>query len=199
MSPLPKPLGKDPIVDEPAQREAVHQAAEMKNDFVSLFTHGVDRIAEIQKRSIDVAVQHTSEIVETWKKVVQKMPGGSRIPMLEVATTAFERFADTQKHAIDLAAEQSRALVEAVNERTNVANKTTEAVVQLANQAVERSIAAQKKVVETAVAQTKAMLDATRQQMGTAGEPAGAAVNSFQRGVDAIVEAQKEMLDLVAK
>jgi hypothetical protein len=196
MSPMPK-AGRETVMAEP--HEAAHEAAEVSNNFVTLFTRGIDRIAEIQKRTIDIAMQQNAEMIDTYKKLVQKIPGTQRLPMLDVATTVFERFADTQKHAIDLAVEQSHAMVDAVKDRATVANKATETAVHLGNQAVERSVAAQKKVVETTVAQTKAVLEATRQQMGVAGFPADSAVSSFQRGVDTFVEAQKEMLDLVAR
>jgi hypothetical protein len=194
MSPLPK-HGKEAVMED--AHEAVHEAVEARNNFVTLYSRGIDRIAEIQKRSIDIAVQHNAEAIDNWKKLVQKMPGGARLPLLDVAASMFERFAETQKHAIDLAVEQNRALIESVKDRASVANKATEAAIHMTNQAVERSVAAQKKVVETTVAQTKAVLEATRQQMGAAGVPTDSAVASFQRGVDSFVEAQKEMLDLV--
>jgi hypothetical protein len=194
MSPTPKPA-REPVIDD--AREAVHEAVEARNNFVNLYSHGIDRIAEIQKRTIDTAVQHNTEVIDAWKKLVQKLPGGARLPLLDVAASMFERFADTQKNAIDLAVEQNRAVIESIKDRASVANKATEAAVNMTNQAVERSVAAQKKVVETTVAQTKAVLEATRQQMGAAGVPTDSAVASFQRGVDRFVEAQKEMLDLV--
>lgn len=195
MSPTPK-VNREAVMDEP--REALHDAEELRNNFVTLFTRGFDRMAEIQKRAIDIAVQQNVEIFDTWKKLVQKMPGTPRLPMLDVATTVYERFADTQKHAIDLAVEQSHAMIAAAKDNACVATKATDAVVNLATQAVERSVTAQKKVVETTVAQTKAVMEATRQQMNVAGIPADA-VNSFRRGVDTFVEAQKEMMDLVAR
>jgi len=191
MSPTPKPA-RETVIDD--AREAVHEAAEARDTFVTLYSHGIDRIAEIQKRTIDTAVQHNTEMIDTWKKLVQKLPGGAPMPLLDVATSMFERFADTQKNAIDLAVEQNRAMIESIKDRTSAANK---AAVNMTNQAVERSVAAQKKVVETTVAQTKAVMEATRQQMGAAGVPTDSAVASFQRGVDRFVEAQKEMLDLV--
>jgi hypothetical protein len=195
MSPTPK-TARETVMDEP--REAIHAAEELRNNFVTLFTRGIDRMAEIQKRTIDIAVQQNVEIIDTWKKLVLKVPGTPRLPMLDVATTVYERFADTQKHAIDLAVEQSHAMIDAAKEHACVATKVTDAAVNLTTQAVERSVTAQKKVVETTVAQTKAVMEATRQQMNVAGIPADA-VNSFRRGVDTFVEAQREMLDLVAR
>lgn len=193
MSPIPKP----PVREAVAEQQ--HAAAEVRDTFVTLFARGIDRLAEVQKRTIDIAVEQNAEAVELYKKLAQKMPGTPRLPVLEVAGTIFERYADAQKNAIDLAAEQSHAWIDAARDRVTVVNKTAEAAASLANQAVERSVAAQKKVLDTAAAQTKAAMEAARNQMGFTGAPAEAAANTFQRGMDSFVEAQKEMLDLVAR
>lgn len=197
MSPIPKPAGRETVMEEP--REVGKEAAEVRDTFVTLFSHGVDRLADVQKRAIDLAVQQNAEIIDIYKKFGMKVPGTARVPLLEVASTVFERYAETQKHAIDVAVEQSHAWMNALKERTTAVNKAAESAVNLTNQVVERSIAAQKKVVENTVAQTKAAMEATRHQMGFTGEQADAVANSFQRGVDSFVEAQKEMLDLVAR
>jgi hypothetical protein len=192
MSPTPKPI-REQVVEEP------NEAAEMKNSFFALYTRGIDRLADVQKRAIDIALQHNAEIADVWKKLGQKVPGAQHLPVLEAATTMFERYADAQKNAIELAVEQSHAWIDAYKDRTSVANKATESAVNMTNQAVERSVVAQKKVLENAAEQTKAAVEAARKQWGFTGAPVEAAVSSFQRGVDTFVEAQKEMLDLVAK
>ena len=192
MSPTPKPI-RDHVTEEP------HEAAEVKNTFFALYARGIDRLAEVQKRTLDIALQHNAEMVNAWKKLGPKVPGTPQLPGLEVATTVFERYAEAQKNAIDLAVEQSHAWIEAYKDRSSVADKATENAVHMTNQAVERSVAAQKKVLENAAAQTKAVVETARQQMGFTGTPMETVVSSFQRGVDTFVEAQKEMLDLVAR
>src|SRR4051794_25271192 len=107
MSPLPKQAGRETVMEEP--REVGKEAAEVRDTFVTLFSHGVDRLAEVQKRAIDVAVQQNAEIIDIYKKFGMKVPGTARVPLLEVASTVFERYAETQKHAIDVAVEQSHA------------------------------------------------------------------------------------------
>ena len=191
MSPTPKPPVRGAV---PVQQP---EAAEVKNTFVTMFARGIDRLADMQKRSIDIAVEQNAELIDVYKTFAQKMPAAPRVPLFEVAGTIFERYADAQKNAIDLAVEQSHALINSTKDRADVAGKTVESAVNLTNQAVERSVTAQKKVLETAAAQTKAAMEAARQQLGFTGVPADAAVNSFHRGVDTFVEAQKEMLDLV--
>jgi hypothetical protein len=191
MSPTPKAPVREAVADQQ------HQAAEVRNTFVTLFARGIDRLADMQKRSIDMAVEQNAELIHVYKKFAQKMPATPRVPLFEVAGTIFERYADAQKNAIDLAVEQSHSWIDSTKDRVEVAGKTVEAAVNLTNQAVERSVTAQKKVLETAAAQTKAAMEAARQQLGFTGVPADAAASSFQRGVDTFVEAQKEMLDLV--
>src|SRR5271166_3819620 len=68
-----------------------------------LYTNGIERLAEMQKKGLEIAVRHNAEVVSTWKKFTLPMPG---VLMLDLATTAFERFADTQNGAIDLMVEQ---------------------------------------------------------------------------------------------
>lgn len=194
MSPTAKP-GKDAAVED--LRDAEHGEAAARNDFVALFTQGMERTAELQKRAIDVAVQQQLELLDIYRKYGLRAPGAQRLPMLEVAGTMVERLADAQKHVIDLGVEQSRAWIDTFKDRAKVANKVTDAAAALTNEAVERSVAAQKKVVETTVAQTKAVLEATRQQLGMTGMPGESAISSFRKGVDTFVEAQKEILDLV--
>ena len=180
-------------------RESTHETAEERENFVTLFTHSINRIAEIQKRTIDVATQHNKEVLDLYKQSVQKLPAAYRLPLVEVANTMFERFSDAQKQAIDLMVEQGHALLGAMKDRAAAADKATESAVKQSNQAVDRAVAAQKKVLETTVAQTKAAIEAARQQIDLAEAPADAAVSSFQKGVDTLVEAQKEMMDLVTR
>lgn len=194
MSPTAKPR-RQPVNDE--ARESDHETAEVRENFVTLFTNSINRIAEIQKHTIDVAAQQNAEMMDTYKKSVEKLPVAYRLPLVEVANTIFERFSDAQKQAVDLSVEQSQALVEALKDRAATVDKATESAVNLSKQAVERTVAVQKKVLETTVAQAKAAMEATRQQIGLTEAPADAAVNSFQRGFDTMVEAHKEMLDLV--
>jgi hypothetical protein len=194
MSPTAKSR-KKPVKEE--ARESSHESTELRNNFVTLLTNSINRFAEIQKNTIDVAAQHNAEMMDFYKKSVEKLPAAYRFPAVEVANTMLERVSDAQKQAVDLSVEQSQALIEAMKDRAATVDKATESAVNLSKQAVERTVAVQKKVFETTVAQTKAAMESTRQQIGLTEGPADAAVSSFQRGFDSMVEAHKEMLDLV--
>ena len=159
-----------------------------------LYTNGIERLAEMQKKVLEVAVHHNAEVAQTWKKFSLPQTG---VSMLEMTTTAFERLAETQKSAIDLVVEQTHTLAKLVKERKVKATGAFEEGKERAKEALEHSVAAQKTALDYTAKQTKAAFATAKQQY--AGTPAGAAADSFERGMDIVVEAQKELLDLVAE
>lgn len=172
---------------------------EYGDTMAKLFMAGVSRIAEVQKKAIDVALQQHTEMTETWKKLYQKVPGAPGMFLLDLDRTGFERFAETQKTAIDLVVEQSKAFADLLKERTTMTGKNGDTVVEFVQQGVERTVATQKKAIENAAAQTRAAFDAAKQQFGYDGGPVEAAADSIQRGMNAIVDAQKELLDMAVR
>jgi len=157
-----------------------------------LYTSGIERLAEFQKKGLELAVQYNAEWVNTWKKHTLAPPG---LLILDLASTAFERFADTQKGAIDLIVGQSHALADLVKERKLKASDTLEEARTRAQEAIEHSVAAQKTAIDYAAKQAKAVFETAKQQLGYAGTPVEAAADTMQRGMDVVVEAQKELLD----
>ena len=184
-------------------REPVSAAAAEKTEvaetIATLYTKGVERLAEVQKKGIDLAVRQNAELLDACKKFAQVVPGAPGLFMLDLAANAFERYADTQKGAIDLVLEQSHALAGLVKERAASVSKATEGAAAIVQQTVEHSVAEQKKALDNSAAQTKAAFETAKQQFGLAGTPAEAAAESFQRGVDGLIEAQKELLDIAAR
>lgn len=175
------------------------EKAELGDTMAKLFTTGVSRIAEIQKRAIDTAVQQHTELTDAWKKLYEKVPGAPGVFLLDLDRDCFERIAETQKAAIDLVAEHSKSFADLLKERTTTTCKNGDTVVEFAQQGVERAVATQKKALENAAAQTKAVFDAAKRQFGYEGGPVEVAADSIQRGVNAIVDAQKELLDMAVR
>jgi hypothetical protein len=163
-----------------------------------LFTTGVGRIAEVQKKSIDMAAQQSAELTDLWKKAIHKVPGAPGLLLVELQGSGFERYAEIQKAAIDLVVEQSRAFAELVKDRTETATKVNEDVDTFAKKSVERVIAMQKKALDQAAVQAKAVVEGSGKQFGD-GSAVEAAADRVQRGVDAIVDAQKELLDMAVR
>jgi hypothetical protein len=60
---------------------------------VHLYTTGIERLAEAQKKAIDLTINQNAEMVSTWKKQAWAAPG---FFMLDLATTTFDRYAETQ-------------------------------------------------------------------------------------------------------
>ena len=178
--------------------EPVTAAAGEKPDFVEvsvqLYTTGIQRVAEAQKKAIDLAIEHNAEIASTWKKQSWAAPG---LFMLDLATTAFDRYAETQKGMIDLVVEQSLTLAATVKDRNLKTGKIVDDSVARGQEALDQSIAAQKTALDYATRQTKAALESAKKQFGYAGTPAGAAADSVQRGIEVVVDAQKELLDVL--
>src|SRR5579872_4924504 len=190
MSPTPK-VNREPVMEDMGIKP------DFANPMAALFLRGVERMAEIQKQTIDFAVQQSADVVDVVKKAAEKMPGAPKVPFLDLATGAVSRLADTQKAAIDFVVEQNQAWTETFKDRARYDKKAVDATTKMAKQAVERSFVVHKKALDSTAAQTKAVVDATRQQFGFTGTQADAMTESFQKGVDTIVEAQKDLLDLV--
>ena len=177
---------------------SVTAVAGEKPDFVEaavhLYTTGIERVAEAQKKAIDLTINHNAEMVSTWKKQTWAGPG---FFMLDLATTAFDRYAETQKGMIDLVVEQSHMLAGVVEERKVKAGKIVDDSMAKAQEAIDQSIGAQKTVLEFTTRQTKAAFETAKKQFGYAGTPAGASADSVQRGIEVVVDAQKELLDVL--
>lgn len=190
MSPAAKQK-RNSVAEEPANDK------EIRENFATLYAKSVERVAEIQKHSIDIAMQQNKETIELWKQLSEKLPWAPPVKGFEEAETTLERFAGTQKTAIDLMVEQTHAFVEMVKERASAADKTADSVLKFAKQSFDRSVSAQKKATDAAVNETKSAFESAREKFEF---PGGAAVaESIQHGVDRIVEAQKELLETVSR
>lgn len=182
---------------EPAPPPEMPELKQVGEKIVSHFANGVDRLAEAQKKWIDLAVQHELETLDLWKEMAQKWPSVPRIPMLDLIANNLERFAEVGKNAIDFVVEQNKSVVGLVKEGSTTFDSSKDTATNLLQQTMEHTVATQKKFLDQSANQTKAVFDATRQQFGFTGSQAEAAADSFHRGVDTIVEAQKDLLDVV--
>ncbi|MGB7552954.1 MAG: hypothetical protein WBM04_01175 [Candidatus Korobacteraceae bacterium] len=172
---------------------------EFADAFTPLYVNGVERLAELQKKSLDIAVEQSTEFLNTWKKAFSFFPLTSATFVFDIAEQAVETFVETQKSAIDFAVEQSHTIAGINNTRVkaygDIANRVTGAF----QQSVERSVEAQKKVLDFASAQNKTVFEAAKKQLAPVGAPVAAVVDSFQRGTEAFIETQKAALEIAAK
>lgn len=185
-------------VTEIRSEEQVTAAAEMRFDALEsvaeLYTTGVDRIADAQKKALDSAIGHNAEIVNAWKRQGSAVPG---VFMFDLATIIFDRFAETQKGAIDLLVEQSHTLAGLVKEHKGKPTQAMKETVAKAQEAIDNTVAAQKAVLDYSAKQTKTAFETAKKQLGYAGTPAAAAADSVERGIEVIVDAQKDLVDVM--
>ena len=184
--------------DRPVSTAAAEKP-EVVETITNLYSKSVERVAELQKKGIDMAVQQNAELLNACKKVSQTVQGASSLFMLDLAANAFARYADTQKGAIDLVLEQSHALAGLVKESATSAVKAGEGATAILLQTVEQSVVAQKKALDNSAAQSKAAFEKAKEYFGFTGTPAEQVAESFQQGVDSLIATQKELLDIAAK
>jgi hypothetical protein len=175
------------------------QQTEVAETITTLYTKSVERLAEVQKNTLDIALQQNTDVIGAWKKIALTVPGTPIPSILDLAGNAFGQFVDMQKSAIDFVLEQSQSLAALATERIAYVSSATNAVTTMVQDTVERAGTMQKNSIEFAAAQTRTVLDTFKKQSGVAGTPVEAATDSIQRGFDTLVETQKEILNIATK
>lgn len=192
MSPAPK------TSQVPSPEDIHAEATEFGANLAGLFLKSVERFAELQKQSIDVAVQQSTEMSEVVKKMAEKLPGAPRPAVFEMAAGNVARCADTQKSAINFVVEQSKVWTDTIKDRSLTAKDLSDSNGKTVKQTLERSFAVNKKVLENTAAGAKAMMDAAKEQFGLRGTQAEAMTDSFIKGIDTAIDAQKKVMDIAA-
>jgi hypothetical protein len=174
----------------------VAEKNEVVETFLPLYTKNVQRLAEFQKKSLEIAAEQNAELMGACKKAFSFIPEAPGSLLFDLIGQTFERFVETEKGAIDLAVEQSQAVAGLAQERGASAAKVAEGVTALFKQSVEHSVAAQKKALDYYAEQHKAACETAKKQFRIPNNPAA---DAFQTGIDALIETQKTMLDIASK
>ena len=172
-------------------------ASEMADVFAPRYLNSVARVAKLQKNSLDVVAEQTSEMIGAWKKAFSFFPVNPPTFFFDFADQAVQTAVETQKSAIDMVVEQTEAVTEINQIRAEAYAKITETATAAFQNTVTRSVEAQKKALEFATAQNKAIWEATRKQMGNG--PATAVVDSLERCTNTLIDAQKSILNATTK
>jgi len=171
------------------------EGAEVAATFVPLYTKNVERVAELQKKSLETVAEQNAEVLENCKKAMPFAAEGPASFWFDLIGQSVERYVETQKNAIDLAVEQSSTLVGLAEERGALAAKFVDSGSALLQETVNYSVATQKKNLEFCAEQQKAGYEAAKKQFRFANPFAEA----FQSGLDLLVETQKSVLDIASK
>jgi hypothetical protein len=123
-------------------------------EFASLFIKGVERAAELQKKSLDDAARQNAEAIAAYKKGPQTVPSAPAV--YDLAGQAFEGYIETQKNVIDQIVKQTAALVESAKDSGNSAQKVAADLTKTIQQSIERAVEVQKKALDLVTREAKA-------------------------------------------
>src|SRR5580700_1717824 len=178
-------------------------AAAVTPEFVEAFTplvlNSVERVADLQKKSLDVAAEQTAELIGAWKKAFSFFPVTPPAFFFDFAGQAVQTAIENQKSAIDLVVEQTEAATDIVKVRLEAYSKIADGVSTSVRKSVERLVDTQKKMLEFASAQNKAGFESAKKQLGAAAGPATAILDTFQLGAYTVIEAHKSFLNMASQ
>jgi putative protein kinase ArgK-like GTPase of G3E family len=123
-------------------------------EFASLFIKGVERAAELQKKSLDDAARQNAEAIAVYEKAPQSVPLAP--PCMTWSAQAFEGYIETQKSVIDHIVKQTASLVESVKDSGNSAQKVAADFTKTIQQSIERAVEVQKKALDLVAQEAKA-------------------------------------------
>ena len=192
-----------PNTSKSSKKAAPVTKAAVNTDFVNVFSpvivNTVEQVADLQKKTLDVAAQQTAQWIGAWKQAFSFFPVAPPAFIFETAGQAVQTAVENQKSAIDLVVEQTKSATEITKVRADAYTKIAAGVTSSVKQSVERSVAAQKNVLDFASQQNKAVFESAKKQFSSVPGPATLIVDSFQRGSDAVIDAQKSALDFASQ
>ena len=172
-------------------------AREAAATLTPIYLKGVQRAADLQQKSLDVAAEQASDWIAVYKKAFGYFPVAAPTFFFDLAEQVVEGVVDTQKNVIDLFVEQSEAVASTVDERAEAYNKVAEGVAAAVQAAVVRSVEAQQKALSFAAEQSSAFYKNAKNQFGV--EPVAAVVDTVEHGTKAILETQRLLIDVASK
>jgi len=188
-----------PSTPKSTKKAAAAASPEFVDALSPLVLNSVARVADLQKKTLDIAAEQSSEFIGAWKQAFSYFPVAPPAFIFDVAGQVVKTAIETQKGAIDLVVEQANAVTGVAKGRAQAYSKIAEGVTATIQKSVERSVEAQKKVLEFASEQNKAVFESTKKQLGASAGPATVLVDTFQRGANAVIEAQKSFLNIASQ
>ena len=112
-----------PNTSKSSKKAAPAAAAAVKPECVDAFTplvlNSVERVADLQKKTLDIAAEQTAEFIGAWKKAFSYFPVTPPAFIFDVAGQAVKTAIETQKSAIDLMVEQTQSTADITKMRAD--------------------------------------------------------------------------------
>jgi hypothetical protein len=123
--------------------------------YATLVNKGFEKVVEVSKTALDLAVEQNAEVLGSYKKALKAsaMPG---LFWFDLAGQAFEGYVSLQKNLLDLAVGQSTAFIDASKELSHDPTKAKAGIKEMIQQSVDRTVVAQKSVLTFAANQAAA-------------------------------------------
>jgi len=187
---------RDSTSEAPTEKVEVPETAAL----TMLMHRNVERIANLQKATLDMLSNQTADVTETMRKSLKSLPGSPAAALFDFAENGVEGWISSQKNILDLIVEQSAETAQAAEARSGFGTQSITKLTELVQQTIERTAAAQKTMLDFAAKQNEAVAKAF-QQKGPIATPAAMteAVQSMQRGVATFIDKQKEFVDTATK
>lgn len=182
-----------------ASLDASIDPQEATNAFTMLLHRNVERMANLQKTTLDVLNSQTADLNETMRSRIKMPTGSPAAAFLDFATLGIDNWVIAQKTILDLAVQQSANTANASDNHIGLALPSTGKLTDLIQQSIERTSTAQKTMLDFAATQNEAAVKAFQGQTGIAGSPLEKMADAVGKGVTTFVGKQKEYLDSATK
>jgi len=165
-----------------------------------LMHRNIERLAGLQKATLDVLNDQTAEVTETVRKSLKTTVGSPAAAFFDFAESGMAGWIGAQKNILDLIVEQSANTAQITAERSGYAAQSVGKLSELVQQTIQRTTEAQKTMLDFAAKQNDAVVKAFQRQMPGPGTGMLAQMNeSTQRVVATMIDKQKEFLDAASK
>ncbi len=167
--------------------EQTGEATYLPATYATSLNKGLERLFEVSKTSLELAVEHNTEVLVSYKKALT-MPG---FLLFGLANRVLEDYVVVLKRLLDLAI--VHPVSEADQKDSHNTSKTKTEITDQILESVDRVIAAQKSILSLTAKKTHTV----NEQACVNGAPAETFEDILQLRVDALLA--KEIVDLVVK
>jgi len=157
----------------------------------------IEKFVEIQKVTLDLAVQQSATITRMFKQGLS-MAGMSPVAALfDLGQGGVAALVDAQKGILDLAVQQSAQATGAYMEQTDMLSGR---LADSARELGDRIVEAQRAMFDFAAKQNAVLMDVLSNPAGQAtAAPMQMLVDSYRQGMDMLMKMQRQLLDVASK
>jgi hypothetical protein len=181
----------------PTEKTAIPETAAA---LTMLMHRNFERLANLQKATLDTLSHQTADVTETMRKSSKAPPSGPAAALFDFAENGMQGWIGTQKSILDLFVDHSSHTAQVTAERTGYAAQSLNKLSELVQQSFERTTAAQKAMLDFAAKHNEAFAHTFAQPAsGPAAESVAEMAQSMHRGVATFIDKQKEFFEAAGK